>query len=34
MSALTGAKPRHVVVEDEEGTGLHKEPVKPESPIR
>ncbi|MGM4987535.1 DUF6894 family protein [Tardiphaga sp. 215_C5_N2_1] len=32
--ALTGAKPRHIVVEDDEGTEIHKEPVKPESPIR
>ncbi|MGM4923213.1 DUF6894 family protein [Tardiphaga sp. 804_B3_N1_9] len=32
--ALTGAKARHIVVEDGEGTEIHKEPVKPESPIR
>jgi hypothetical protein len=31
--ALTGAKPRHIVVEDDEGTVLHKEPVKPDTPI-
>jgi hypothetical protein len=32
--ALASAKPRHVVVEDDKGTEIHKEPVKPDSPIR